>query len=82
LNLLSLGPERKVKWYNKYFVNGQVFHTKEYSYGRKTYNNEVCVKGSTSDEFEFDYYVKLEEIIKLQYHSEQNRFFFIQMLLV
>jgi hypothetical protein len=28
LSLLSLGPERKVKCYNEYFVNGYVFHTK------------------------------------------------------
>jgi hypothetical protein len=48
LSSLSLGPERKVKCYNMYFVNGYVFHTKEYKHGRKTYNNDVCVKGSTS----------------------------------
>jgi len=30
LSLLSLGPKRKVKCYNGYFVNGYVFHTKEY----------------------------------------------------
>jgi len=29
LSLLSLDPERKVKCYNGYFVNGYVFHTKE-----------------------------------------------------
>jgi hypothetical protein len=52
LSLLSLGPERKVKCYNRYFVNG-----------RKTYNNGVCIKGSTSSEFEVDYYDRLEEVI-------------------
>ena len=36
LSLLSLGPERKVKCYNMYFVNGYVFHTEEYGHGRKT----------------------------------------------
>ena len=35
----------------------------------------VCIKGSTSSEFEVDYYGRLEEIIELQYHSEQNRVF-------
>jgi len=30
LSLLSLGSERKVKCYNKYFVNGYMFHTEEY----------------------------------------------------
>ncbi|KAL9381917.1 hypothetical protein Peur_024952 [Populus x canadensis] len=46
----------------KYFVNGYVFHTKEYGHGRNTYNIGVCIKGSTSSEFEVDYYGKLEEL--------------------
>jgi len=79
---LSLGPKRNVKCYNRYFINGHVFHTEKYRNGRKTYNNEVCVKGSTSNEFEVYYYGKLEEVIELQYHSEHNIVFFIQMLLV
>ena len=66
LSLLSLGPERKVKCYNGYFVNGYVFHTEEYEHGRKTYNNGVCIKGSTSSEFKTDYYGRLEKVIKLQ----------------
>ena len=52
-----------------------MFHTKEYGQNRKTYNNEVCIKGLTFNEFEVDYYGKLEEVIELQYHSEQNRVF-------
>ena len=72
LSLLSLGPERKVKHYNGYFVNGYVFHIEEYGHGRKIYNNNVCVKGSTCSEFEVNYYGKLEEVIELQYHSEHN----------
>jgi len=75
LSSLSLSPERKVKCYNGYFVNGYIFHTKEYGHGRKTYNNGVCIKGSTSSEFEVDYYGRLEEVMELQYHSEQNRVF-------
>jgi hypothetical protein len=70
LSLLTLGPERKVKCYNGYFINGYVFHTEKYGHERKTYNSGVCIKGSTSSEFEVDYYSRLEEIIKLQYHSE------------
>jgi hypothetical protein len=58
-----------------YFVNGYVFHTEEYDHEIKIYNNGVCVKGSTCSEFEVDYYGKLEEVIELQYHSEQNRVF-------
>ena len=58
LSLLSPGPERKVKCYNEYFVNGYMF-----------------IKGSTCRQFEVDYYRKLEEVIELQYHSEQNKVF-------
>jgi hypothetical protein len=76
LSLLSLDPERRVKCYNRYFINGYVFHTKEYGHGRKTYNIGVCIKGSTSSEFEVDYYGRLEEVIELQYHNEQNRVFY------
>ena len=70
LSSLSLGPERKVKCSNGYFVNGYVFHTEEYEYGRKTYNNGVCVKGLTCSEFEVDYHGKLKEVGELQYHSK------------
>jgi hypothetical protein len=38
LSSLNLGTERNVKCYNGYFVNGYVFHTEEYRYGRKTYD--------------------------------------------
>jgi hypothetical protein len=75
LSSLSLGPERKIKCYEGYFVNGYVFHTEEYEHGRKTYNNDVCVKGSTSSELEVDYYDRLEKVVELQYHNEQNRVF-------
>ena len=81
LNLLYLSPERKVKCWNEYFINGHIFHTKEYGQGRRTYNYEGCVKGSIFNEFEVDYYEKLEKLIKLQYHNKQNSLF-IQMLLV
>ena len=75
LSSLSLRPERKVKCYNGYFVNGYVFHTEEYGQGRKTYNCGVCVKGSASSELEVDYYGRLEEVVELQYHSEHNKVF-------
>jgi len=45
LNLLFFGSKRNVKFYNGYFINVYVFHTKEYGQGRKTYNSGVCVKG-------------------------------------
>jgi len=70
LNLLSLGPERKVKCYNRYFINGYVFHTENYGQSRKTYNSGARVKGSTSNEFKVKYFGKLKDVIKLQYNSE------------
>jgi len=75
LSLLSLGCERKVKCYNEYFINGQVFHIEEYGKGRKTYNSDVCVKRSTSNEFEADFYRKLKQVIELQYDKEHNKVF-------
>jgi hypothetical protein len=77
LSSLSLGPERKVKCYNAYFVNGYVFHIEEYGHGRKTYNNGVYVKGSTCSEFEVDYYGKLEEVVELQYHRSGIEYFYL-----
>ena len=74
LNLLSLGYENK-KCYNEYFIIRHVFQTKEYFQGRQTYNSEVCIKGSTSNEFEVYYYEKLEEVIELQYFSQHNKVF-------
>jgi hypothetical protein len=83
LNLLCLGLKRNVKCYNKYFINGYVFHTEEYGQGRKTNNSGVYVKGSTSNEFEVDYYGKLKKVVELQHHNPTKySFLFIQMLLV
>jgi len=33
LNLLCLGIEKKIKYFNIYFVNRYVFHTEEYDHG-------------------------------------------------
>jgi len=76
LSLLNLGLERKVKCYNRNFINRHVFHIEEYEHGKKTYNNKVCVKESSYNEFEIDYYRKLEKVIELQYHSKHNIVFY------
>jgi hypothetical protein len=68
--LLSLGSKRKIHCYN-----GYVFHIKKYKDDINTYNSGVCMKGSTSKEFEFDYYGMLEEVIESQYHRAQNTVF-------
>ena len=75
LSLLSLSLKRNVKCYNGYFINRHVFHIEEYKQGKKKYNDRVCVKGLTLNEFGVDYYEKLEGVIKLQYHNEQNKVF-------
>jgi hypothetical protein len=43
LSLLSLGLERKFKCYNMYFVNGYVFQTEEYKYGKKKHTTTMFV---------------------------------------
>ena len=49
LKSLSLGAERKVQCYIRYFINVYVFYTKQYGETRKTYSHE---------EFKVDYYRK------------------------
>jgi hypothetical protein len=41
----------------------------------KRHNNGVYVKRLTSNEFEVNYYRKLEKVIELQYHIQHNRVF-------
>jgi hypothetical protein len=60
LNLPCLDPEIKIKCYNRYFINEYIFYTEKCGQGRKTYNNEVCVKRLTFIEFEVVYYRKLQ----------------------
>ena len=64
-----------MKCYNEYFINGHVFHIEEYEQGKKKYNDGVCIKELTFNEFEVDYYGKLEGVIELQYYNEQNKIF-------
>ena len=49
-----MGHKKKVKYYNEYFINGHVFYTEAYGYGRKTYNSGVYVNEWTFNEFEVD----------------------------
>ena len=70
----SYNLEQPCRQHRRYLLSNNSQLT-EYEHGRKTYNSGVCIKGSTSSEFEVDYYGRLEEVIELQYHSEQNRVF-------
>ena len=69
------GSWKKSEVLQRVFCQWIRVRTKEYGQGRKTYNNDVCFKGSTSSEYEVDYYDKLEEVIELQYHSQHNKVF-------
>ncbi|GJS44948.1 transposase, Ptta/En/Spm [Tanacetum coccineum] len=64
---------RYVESHKGYFVNGYKFHTLKHGDGRVTHNSGVCVKGSTYNEFESDYYGLLVEVLELNYHDSNGR---------
>ncbi|XP_073147797.1 uncharacterized protein [Henckelia pumila] len=66
---LAHGPNRRVSCYNGYFVNVFKFETVEHGRYKATSNYGVCVLGSTTDEYEVDYYGVLEEILGLEYYG-------------
>ena len=80
LKLLSLGLERKIWCYNGYFINRYVFYIEDYKKDRNTYNNGVCVKESIFNEFEVDYYGKLEKK-SFNYHIIEHKIHKIQLFL-
>ena len=77
LKLLSLGPERKIQCYNRYFINRYIFYIEDYREDGNTYNSGVCVKESIFNEFEVDYYSKLEKChsITISYGIKYNCFY-------
>jgi len=77
LKLLYLGPKRKIRCYNGYFINGYVFYIEDYREGGNTYNSGVCVNESIFNEFEVDYYGKLEKYhsITISYGIKYNFFY-------
>jgi hypothetical protein len=70
-----MGPSNSVKCYNGYYVNGFKFHTQCYGRYKKTMNSGVCVKGSSYNENEIDYYGMLEEVIQLKYLGNKCKVF-------
>ncbi|CAA0828761.1 Unknown protein [Striga hermonthica] len=70
---MALGPSRRVRTYNGYFVNGYKFHTHSNGVNKATQNSGVCVLGSCYNEFEVDYYGILTEILELEYIGSNNR---------
>ncbi|GKC06877.1 ribonuclease H-like domain-containing protein [Tanacetum coccineum] len=73
LKVLARGPMRYVESHKGYFVNGYKFHTLKHGDGRVTHNSGVCVKGSTYNEFESDYYGLLVEVLEVNYHDSNGR---------
>ncbi|GJX42896.1 hypothetical protein Tco_0257886 [Tanacetum coccineum] len=61
LNVLAQGPMR------------YKFHTLKHGDGLVTHNSGVCVKGSTYNEFESDYYGLLVEVLEVNYHDSNGR---------
>jgi hypothetical protein len=52
LKFLYLGPKNKVLCYNKYFCQWIYLLYWTVWQVKKTYNSKVCIKGSTSNDFE------------------------------
>ncbi|GJV78910.1 transposase, Ptta/En/Spm [Tanacetum coccineum] len=73
LKVLARGPMRYVESHKGYFVNGYKFHTLKHGDGRVTHNSGVCVKGSTYNEFESDYYGLLVEVLEVNYRDSNGR---------
>ncbi|GJY26887.1 transposase, Ptta/En/Spm [Tanacetum coccineum] len=73
LKVLARGPMRYVESYKGYFVNGYKFHTLKHGDGWVTHNSGVCVKGSTYNEFESDYYGLLVDVLEVNYRDSNGR---------
>ena len=73
LKVLARGPMRYVESHKGYFVNGYKFHTLKHGDGRITHNSGVCVKGSTYNELESDYYGLLVEVLEVNYRDSNGR---------
>ncbi|XP_024628658.2 uncharacterized protein [Medicago truncatula] len=68
---LARGPERLVKEYHTYFVNGYKFHTHAWTVGKKTYNSGVYVKGVREGGVD-DFYGVIKNIYELSYQYVEH----------
>lgn len=64
---LCSGPNRYATFYNSCFVNGYKFHTNDHCQNKTTVNSGVCIKGSSYNEFEKDYFGILLNVVQLHY---------------
>ncbi|GAB2299187.1 hypothetical protein Dimus_038551 [Dionaea muscipula] len=67
MKAIAWGPLQPVHTFPVYFINGYVFHIDSYAQGRKTCNSGVCIKGTSYDENESDFYDIIEEIMVIEY---------------
>ncbi|PKU65335.1 hypothetical protein MA16_Dca001225 [Dendrobium catenatum] len=72
LSELAWGPNRLVKCYQIFEVNGYKFQTKNLCEGRKTENSGVCVRGNTHTGDDSEYYGVLQEILEVEYPGMRN----------
>jgi len=62
----SKGPMQFAVEFNRYVVNGMMFHTIEHDNGKRTQNSGVCVTTVDCP----TYYRKLVRVLKVQYYDE------------
>jgi len=59
------GPKEIAIRYNRYMVNGKLFHTLAHDVGKRTQNSGVCVLTVDGE----TYYEKLTDIIEVEYYD-------------
>ena len=69
LEVLAMGPTQYTRSHKGYFVNGYKFHTRSHGNGRVTDNSGVCVRGTTYNQPESDYYGWLDEVLEIEYRG-------------
>ncbi|GAB2284036.1 hypothetical protein Dimus_039639 [Dionaea muscipula] len=67
MKAIAWDPVQPVHTYPIFFINGYIFHINSYAQGRKTCNSGVCIKGTSYNENQSDFYGILEEIIIIEY---------------
>ena len=64
---LAKGPLYRAKSFSGYYVNGYKFHTEERGSNSGAMNSGVCIKGSSHNVNELEYYCRLQDILELEY---------------
>ncbi|XP_049394089.1 uncharacterized protein LOC125858374 [Solanum stenotomum] len=70
---LASGPYKWVQTWPQYFTNGYRFHTLSHGSNKSTMNSGVCIKGTTWNDYESDYYGLLGEVIQLEYSNPTKK---------